>query len=185
MSKISMIKITTLMLPVIGMLALISVHTHNRDSGSVWRIPVTGYDPRDLLRGHYLTYQYDWNWAEEQKSCEQENCALCLSPENGNVNPKAALMSKQEARTSCDTYILGYSRGERNFRVGTKRSNGLTRYFIPEERARLLDKALRNNEDGIDFDMSLRINKMGQAFIEQMYVNGIPLEEWVKENGDD
>jgi hypothetical protein len=28
--------------------------------GDEWLIPIRGYDPRDLLRGHYVQYQYDW-----------------------------------------------------------------------------------------------------------------------------
>lgn len=28
--------------------------------GQEWLIPIQGYDPRDLLRGHYITYRYDW-----------------------------------------------------------------------------------------------------------------------------
>lgn len=28
--------------------------------GQEWLIPIRGYDPRDLLRGHYIQYQYDW-----------------------------------------------------------------------------------------------------------------------------
>ena len=28
--------------------------------GQDWLIPIKGYDPRDLLRGHYIQYRYDW-----------------------------------------------------------------------------------------------------------------------------
>lgn len=28
--------------------------------GQEWLIPIQGYDPRDLLRGHYVQYRYDW-----------------------------------------------------------------------------------------------------------------------------
>ncbi len=35
--------------------------THYRaQQGQDWLIPVKGYDPRDLLRGHYIQYRYDW-----------------------------------------------------------------------------------------------------------------------------
>jgi hypothetical protein len=38
--------------------------------GEEWLIPVEGYDPRDLLRGHYVQYRYDW--PEEQKPKEDK-----------------------------------------------------------------------------------------------------------------
>lgn len=28
--------------------------------GTAWEVPVEGYDPRDLLRGHYVMYRYRW-----------------------------------------------------------------------------------------------------------------------------
>lgn len=28
--------------------------------GQDWLIPINGYDPRDLLRGHFVQYRYDW-----------------------------------------------------------------------------------------------------------------------------
>lgn len=35
--------------------------THVRaQQGTVWQVPVSGYDPRDLLQGHYVQYRYDW-----------------------------------------------------------------------------------------------------------------------------
>jgi GDYXXLXY protein len=39
-----------------------SWHTTHQlaQQGEEWLIPVQGYDPRDLLRGHYVQYQYDW-----------------------------------------------------------------------------------------------------------------------------
>lgn len=32
--------------------------------GAEWLVPIRGYDPRDLLRGHYIQYRYDWPMAE-------------------------------------------------------------------------------------------------------------------------
>ncbi|WP_336968437.1 GDYXXLXY domain-containing protein [Sphingobium aromaticiconvertens] len=28
--------------------------------GQDWLVPINGYDPRDLLRGHFVQYRYDW-----------------------------------------------------------------------------------------------------------------------------
>jgi hypothetical protein len=46
--------------PLIG-LGYSWLSTHQlAQQGEEWLIPVEGYDPRDLLRGHYVQYQYDW-----------------------------------------------------------------------------------------------------------------------------
>jgi hypothetical protein len=28
--------------------------------GTDWEVPIAGYDPRDILRGHYVEFEYDW-----------------------------------------------------------------------------------------------------------------------------
>lgn len=28
--------------------------------GTEWDVPIQGYDPRDLLQGHYVQFRYDW-----------------------------------------------------------------------------------------------------------------------------
>lgn len=33
---------------------------HLAGQGQDWLVPIQGYDPRDLLRGHYVQYRYDW-----------------------------------------------------------------------------------------------------------------------------
>jgi hypothetical protein len=46
--------------PLIG-LGYSWLSTHQlAQQGEEWLIPVEGYDPRDLLRGHFVQYQYDW-----------------------------------------------------------------------------------------------------------------------------
>lgn len=50
----------SLMLP-LALLAAVWGHTSwQAQQGEEWLIPIRGYDPRDLLRGHYVQYSYDW-----------------------------------------------------------------------------------------------------------------------------
>ena len=60
MERKSLILGAALALPLIG-LGLAWADTHRKaQTGTDWDVPIMGYDPRDLLRGHYITYQYDW-----------------------------------------------------------------------------------------------------------------------------
>lgn len=47
-------------LPLAGLAGLwaMSVQTYNQ--GTEWEVPIQGYDPRDILRGHYVEFGYDW-----------------------------------------------------------------------------------------------------------------------------
>ena len=54
-----------LLLPIFG-LALIWLLTERQShQGTEWDVPIAGYDPRDLLRGHYVQFQYDWPMMQE------------------------------------------------------------------------------------------------------------------------
>ena len=49
-----------LALPLVGLAATWD-WTHVRtQQGVEWWVPIEGYDPRDLLRGHYIVYRYKW-----------------------------------------------------------------------------------------------------------------------------
>ena len=44
-----------------------------KNSGVDIKLPVMGYDPRDLLSGHYIQYQIDW----EKADCNQFEDSVC------------------------------------------------------------------------------------------------------------
>jgi hypothetical protein len=54
------LRAVVLALPLIGLAAAWAVSHHRGQQGTDWEVPVQGYDPRDLLRGHYIVFQYDW-----------------------------------------------------------------------------------------------------------------------------
>jgi hypothetical protein len=53
-------RLLTAILPLAGLSGLwaMSVRTYNQ--GTEWEVPIQGYDPRDILRGHYVEFGYDW-----------------------------------------------------------------------------------------------------------------------------
>ena len=180
------LKILALVLPVIVMALMIGMHVRNKESGTLWRVPVAGYDPRDLLRGHYLTFRYDWNWDEARNTaCSGRECAVCLSADmpSASYNPRVYMTALSVAEKQCESFIHGYSYGGNQFEIGTKQGYGLRRYYIPETEAAKLDRLLRR-EDQNDhkFDVGLRVNSAGQAFVEKMYIDGVPLEDWIRMN---
>ena len=180
------LKILVLAFPVIVMVLIIGIHVKNKESGTLWRVPVTGYDPRDLLRGHYLTFRYDWNWNEQKNTaCSGSECAVCFPEDrlSSSYNPKVYMTRLSIAEKQCKSFIHGYSDRGHQFKIGTKHGYGLRRYYIPEREARKLDRLLRQQaQNSHKFDMGLRVNNIGQAFIEKMYIDGVPLEDWIKVN---
>ena len=69
----------TIALPVAGMTASIVGNEAALIGASEWRIPITGYDPRDPLRGRYIAFDYVWQAEGDAQLCRRANCILCLT----------------------------------------------------------------------------------------------------------
>ena len=54
-----------LALPLLALAALIGEQEAMLAGAAVVNVPVRGYDPRDLLHGHYIRGQLDWEWEHE------------------------------------------------------------------------------------------------------------------------
>lgn len=77
-----LINLAALALPLLGLGAVwLQTELQSRE-GTEWDVPVQGYDPRDLLRGHYVQFQYDWPGPDPDAG--RTWSALCLvgSPPN-------------------------------------------------------------------------------------------------------
>lgn len=120
-------------LPVIG-LGVIWVLSYQRSlQGTVWEVPVLGYDPRDLLRGHYIEYTYDWPGLEDGE-VPGPGSMICLQGEAPRIDSIDIVRTGDPCprplrAAAGDTLLAG-------------------RLYIPQEKAsdleeRLADPALR------------------------------------------
>ncbi|NML10965.1 GDYXXLXY domain-containing protein [Sphingobium sp. AR-3-1] len=80
-----------LLLPLAALAASWAVTHQQAQQGQDWLIPIEGYDPRDLLRGHYVQYRYAWPMAlEPDQSYPRMMDALCVigaTPHIQSVRP--------------------------------------------------------------------------------------------------
>ncbi len=172
--------------PIIGVLALIARAEWAERSGTAWVIPIAGYDPRDLLHGHYLQYRYELPW-QGTNTCSQTQkapwggsparplgqraqqdptpgCCLCLTRTRTDPRPSVREVSCAHTDT-CDGWF---------------RSDALMppkRYFVPEERARELETALQNRSAAI----RLRSTANGHAVVGELLLDGQPWREALAE----
>ena len=58
-------RLAAILAPVLGLAALWGLSEATYRQGTDWEVPIEGYDPRDLLRGHYVEFAYDWPGFEE------------------------------------------------------------------------------------------------------------------------
>ncbi|MBO5039191.1 MAG: GDYXXLXY domain-containing protein [Alphaproteobacteria bacterium] len=60
-------------LPVMIMLVWVTEIAHQRNQGREVVVRVQGFDPRDLLSGHYIWYRIDW----DKTDCTQFESRIC------------------------------------------------------------------------------------------------------------
>ena len=129
--------------------------------GEEWLIPVKGYDPSDLLRGHFIQYQYDWPGDAQPRQPFELGWAatanaLCLhgkAPDLVSVTNDFADPSDR-AKAGCDA-IVRASSGTRAEARGL--ATGIL--YVSELRARTLQDKLRDPKfQGL---VRVRINDAG------------------------
>jgi uncharacterized membrane-anchored protein len=135
----------------------------NSNTGETVEFKITGYDPRDLLSGHYLTYTVDFGKLEAKT--QNRSAYLCLDDKT--------VYSKKPS--SCALGFAGEYYGNKTFH-----QRDIDRFYIPEEYAPLLDKALRSGRH--DAKIKVLITKSGRAYVKEMYFDGIAVREFAEKN---
>ncbi len=153
------------MIPFILLCLLIMRAEYHLSIGTQWDISVRGYDPRDLLRGHYLRFRLNYDYAEEtENSCAGDNCCLCLNKTEHQA-PKVHKTDCATAKTQCDAFIL------------SELQHSLNRFYIPETKARLAEKLLQDARQHDTAYLRLSINSKGEPRIVDMLINREPLNK--------
>lgn len=130
-----------LALPIVGLAAGMLLQESGARGASEWTIPVAGYDPRDPLRGRFITFRYVWTVSGPAHLCRDGGCDLCLEQAGRHVRamPKG---------TSCPTRIdpvasriaLSYAP---EFGADGQPLAAMSRLFVSERSAPRLEAQLR------------------------------------------
>ena len=130
-----------LLLPLLVLGQSIWRHQANLSAAGEWRIPITGYDPRDPLRGQYIRFAYGWELRGDAKPCLADSgCHLCLTQEEGHVvatveTPGEHCPARLDTRASDLRASPGFPSGAVTFS---------SRIFVSETSAPVLETQLRN-----------------------------------------
>lgn len=161
-----------LMLPTLVLGGLALQKESDRYDGQYWRLKITGYDPRDLLYGHYLRFRFDWDAMPQEGRCETEaSCCLRLTPRSDAPWPR---ITQQD----CSLAVAGdESLVPKSVFV---RKTATEKYFIPETAEHSLNALLRDpkNEVGLE----VRITPSGQRIFGELFVNGLPWRDYIQQH---
>ncbi len=168
--------VAALALPVLALAALIGEQGLRYAKAEVVNVPVRGIDPRDLLRGHYLVGQFDWDWESEP---DQGGAGgLCIRPGDA-ARPKVRFIEDwrpHDAAEGCRLVISGRL-VPRQFSVQTAfvpatLDSGSTsmRFYVSEARAPELEEQIRKRPGAVTVDLAVR--RDGGAAIQALRLDG-------------
>ena len=144
------------------LIARAEYHIHNGDQ---WSFELQGYDPRDLLRGHYLRLNVSYDMDSKKNSCtSSEECCLCLSKTEERV-PRVHEASCSVAKTQCDGFMLSSYR------------NSMSRYYIPEADAKRAETILADARANRTAFLTVSINGKGEPAIVDIIIDDQSLND--------
>lgn len=153
--------IVALTLPILALGLNAWLKSEQRNSGEEIVLPIEGFDPRDLLSGHYLIYRVDYGVAN---GCHEHNveASVCL-------RPKLGIFAKGKLPADCELFIHGRCDDSAAF------SAGIERFYLPEEYAQALEDKVRDNQG----ELVLSVDSQGNVAIRDLLIEGRPWKEVV------
>lgn len=129
-------RLAAVVLPLAGLAATWAMSDRTYHQGTEWDVPIMGYDPRDILRGHYVEFSYDWPGIEARDIPVQSG-TLCLEGQA----PRLDVVSVAGDAGAC-AYPL------RPDGSGVYGSNALMtgRLYVGQERAARMQEQLQNRD---------------------------------------
>ncbi len=148
-----------LALPIVALAAMVVRAEITSRQGRPWTIAIRGYDPRDLVRGHYLRYQLSFRWDAQGESCTAASCCYCLRGAPMSEPFVAKLACSETA--SCDSSFH------------ESQLDHLQQFFIPEDRGPALEHEIRTR----DAKLLVRVSRDGNVVIQDLLLDGRPWRE--------
>lgn len=161
---------------VIGMGAWTYTEWRAANNGTIVEFEVTGYDPRDLLAGHYVIYQVNYG---DEPICDLskndpkfayslERC-LCLNVDLVDRLASASSVEPCDRNTkpTCPLWIKGTCNYSGRFEAG------IERFYIPEAYSRYL---LTIPEDT---RIIVNVTSKGRALVKDLRIAGETLEAFI------
>lgn len=159
------LRLIAVSLPIAFLVFMIASAEWQLADSRTWHFAIRGYDPRDLLRGHYVLFQVDVDPAETIGTCaiDDPDCCYCLSP-GDDIEARVALAPCAEARSQCEAFVR------------TAPLHALRRFYIPEAGRIELESRLRSAARERRAHVAVAVSASGEPMIEALLVDGQPLD---------
>jgi uncharacterized membrane-anchored protein len=142
--------------------------------GMSFVIPIAGYDPRDLLAGHYLIFRLDLGNDICDQQRDEDAVLVCGMAEDGVMTSAArsrSELSSTPGRADDCTFVL---RGRCEY---GRFLAGVERFYVPEEHARALERAIGSKQGAV----VVSIDRSGRAVVKDLLIDGKPWRKAIQD----
>ena len=150
-------------LPLLAIVAGIMQAERFRGRAQDYVFEIDGYDPRDLLRGHYLQFRLIVDPLPTREPCIGDDCCLCLTRGAPGAVSGVELASCATAHADCD---------------GALPSTILRtpqRFYVPEDRAAALERDLRDAAERHTARAMLAVDRHGVAHVVALLIDDVSI----------
>lgn len=162
--------IAALLFPIAALTLLVYQQQQKLLAGVEITLPITGFDPRDLLSGHYLQYRLDLNNPTICHQAPNLNPAyVCLYQDQNIWRGIIYYSHKSITQSSCKLYLTGRCENSQFLA-------GIEKFYVPETAALSLEQQLRNKKGKI----VLLVNNEGKATIKNLLIDGQPWKSYLQ-----
>lgn len=149
-----------ILLPIVGLLGFMLHKQQVVSQGTRVVLPITGYDPRDLLSGHYLIYNVNYGVSPMcAAGADMVEAYFCLVDRSFRFGPVR----------DCALAIAGLCESSRFVA-------GIERFYVPQENARDLEKHVMGRNATIELSI-----KNGRAQVVDLLIEGKSWREKIQE----
>jgi uncharacterized membrane-anchored protein len=157
--------------PLAAMALWLARLTWQERTGVEVRLAVTGFDPRDVLAGHHLTYTVDYGAIEvcpREYSGESRKTCICLTEDASTGLHHGTWAGACEARhDDCQLFLRG------DCRYGRFEAN-IERYYFPEEYRSVLAVVPAKSA------ITVAVSASGNGIVKGFSVDGVDLVDFAK-----
>jgi hypothetical protein len=159
------LKRLAVLLPVVLLVSMVVQAEWQLSHSKTWHFAIQGYDPRDLLRGHYMNFRLDISTDNAIESCSisDPSCCYCLAPGPG-FEAEARLATCETATRTCAAYVR------------TQPLHSFSRFYIPEQGRLEMESALREAAVEDRAHLAVAVSATGEPMIEALLIDGIPIQ---------
>ncbi|MGB0646973.1 MAG: GDYXXLXY domain-containing protein [Bradymonadia bacterium] len=158
-------------IPLLGIIGMLANSEYRATQGHTWRLEIVGYDPRDLIHGHYLRYNYIVSLTNPLSPHPEERIPKNLNQLDADDRGQVLCFIKHLGKTVViQLEPASLSEYECDSQVNIKELSGPKKYLIPEASAAQLETALAAYKSSVD----IIIDAKGGVMVGDLYLEGRP-----------